>query len=175
MIAVRVLGIVALATFATQVLGEDDFPIVGTYTENTPCTGDGPNAARVTITAHEINSAFGLCAILSRQREGPAFAVRVQCKSPDGTQTAARLLSEGEARPLHFLRQLPANASEGIPAVRRPEAMTAASATGTDLIMSLTTSLVRLRKVLRQHVRAPGPGPPNVPGALITLRRDALG
>ena len=86
MIAVRVLGIVALATFATQVLGEDDFPIVGTYTENTPCTGDGPNAARVTITAHEIDFAFGLCAILSRQREGPAFAVRVQCKSPDGTQ-----------------------------------------------------------------------------------------
>ena len=37
MIAARVLGIVALATFATQVLGEDDFPIVGTYTENTPC------------------------------------------------------------------------------------------------------------------------------------------
>ena len=69
-------------------------------------------------------------------------------------RSAARLLSEGEARPLHFLRQLPANASEGILAIRRPEAMTAASATGTDL-------------------RAPGP--PNVPGALITLRRDALG
>ncbi len=86
MIAVRVLGIVALATFATQVVGEDDFPIVGTYTENTPCTTDGPNAARVTITAREIDSAFGLCAILSRQREGPAFAVRVQCKSADGTQ-----------------------------------------------------------------------------------------
>jgi hypothetical protein len=31
-IAARVLGIVALATFATQALGEDDFPIVGTYT-----------------------------------------------------------------------------------------------------------------------------------------------
>ena len=174
MIAVRVLGIVALRLRDTGGWRRH-FPIVGTYTENTPCTGDGPNAARVTITAHEINSAFGLCAILSKQREGPAFAVRVQCKSADGTQTAARLLSEGEARPLHFLRQLPANASEGIPAVRRPEAMTAASATGTDLIMSLTTSLVRLRKVLRQHVRAPGPGPPNVPGALITLRRDALG
>ena len=89
-IAARVLGIVALATFATQVLGEDDFPIVGTYTENTPCTGDGPNAARVTITAHEINSAFGLCAILSRKREGPTFAVRVQCKSPDGNSDAGR-------------------------------------------------------------------------------------
>ena len=31
-IAARVLGIVAFATFATQALGEDDFPIVGTYT-----------------------------------------------------------------------------------------------------------------------------------------------
>ena len=89
-------------------------------------------------------------------------------------RSAARLRSEVEARPLHSLRQLPANASEGIPdAVRRPEAMTAASATGTNLITSPTTSLVRLRKGPRQHVRAPGP--PNVPGALITLSRDALG
>ena len=70
MIAARVLGIVALATFATQVLGEDDFPIVGTYTENTPCTGDGSDVSRVTITAHEIDSVFGLCTILSRKREG---------------------------------------------------------------------------------------------------------
>src|SRR4051794_27946196 len=85
-IAARVLGIVALATFATQALGEDGFPIVGTYTENLPCTGGRSDVSRVTITAHEIDSAFGLCAILSRQREGPAFAVRVQCKSPDGTQ-----------------------------------------------------------------------------------------
>ena len=38
-------------------------------------------------------------------------------------RSAARLLSEGEARPLHFLRQLPANASEGILAIRRPEAI----------------------------------------------------
>src|SRR3954463_5120838 len=93
MIAARVLGIVALATFATQVLGEDDFPIVGTYTENTPCTGDRPNAARVTITAHEIDSAFGLCTILSRQREDPAFAVRLQCKNPDGNQMLGDLTS----------------------------------------------------------------------------------
>jgi hypothetical protein len=84
--AITVLGIVAFATFATPMLGEDDFPIVGTYTENTPCTVDGPDVSRVTITAHDINSVFGLCTILSRQREGPTFAVRVQCKSPDGTQ-----------------------------------------------------------------------------------------
>ena len=79
-------GHCSVSNVRNQALGEDDFPIVGTYTENTPCTGGGSDVSRVTITAHEINSAFGLCAILSRQREGPAFAVRVQCKSPDGTQ-----------------------------------------------------------------------------------------
>ena len=89
-IAARVLGIVALATFATQVLGEDDFPIVGTYTENTPCTGDGSDVSRVTITAHDINSAFGLCTILSRKREGATFAVHVECKGPNGNSDAGR-------------------------------------------------------------------------------------
>jgi hypothetical protein len=84
--AARVMGIVALATFATQVLGEDDFPIVGTYTENTPCTNGGADVARVTITPHDIDSAFGLCTILSRKREGDTFAVRLQCKGPNGNQ-----------------------------------------------------------------------------------------
>ena len=85
-IAVRVLGIVALATLATRVLGEDDFPIVGTYTENTPCTGDGSDVSRVTITAHDINSVFGFCTILSRKREGATFAVHLECKGPNGNQ-----------------------------------------------------------------------------------------
>ena len=80
----RVLGIVALATFPTQVLGEDDFPIVGTYTENMPCTGDGSDVSRVTITARDIDSAFGLCTILSRKREGATFAVHLECKGPNG-------------------------------------------------------------------------------------------
>ena len=77
-IAAKVLGVVAVATFATvatQVLGADDFPIVGTYTENTPCTGDRSDESRVTITAHDIDSVFGLCTILSRKREGATFAV----------------------------------------------------------------------------------------------------
>jgi hypothetical protein len=84
--AARVLGIVALATFATQVLGDEDFPIVGTYTENTPCTGDGSDVSRVTITAHDIESVFGLCTILSRKREGATFAVHLECKGPNGNQ-----------------------------------------------------------------------------------------
>jgi hypothetical protein len=33
-VSARMLGVVALATFASPVLGADDFPLVGTYTEN---------------------------------------------------------------------------------------------------------------------------------------------
>jgi hypothetical protein len=80
------ITLVALVMFATQTLGEDDFSIVGTYTENTPCTGGGSNVSRVTITAHAIDSAFGLCTILSRKREGATFAVHLECKGPNGNQ-----------------------------------------------------------------------------------------
>ena len=66
--------------------GDDDFPIVGTYTENTPCTGDGTDVSRVTITAHDIDSVFGLGTILSRKREGATFAVHLECKGPNGNQ-----------------------------------------------------------------------------------------
>ena len=85
-IAARVLGSVALATFATQALGEDDLPIVGTYTENTPYTGDGSDASRVTITVHDINSVWALHYPLSRKREGATFAVHLECKGPNGNQ-----------------------------------------------------------------------------------------
>jgi hypothetical protein len=83
-----VLSIVALVTLATPVLGEDDFPLVGTYTENQACKGDGSDSgvSRVKITMRDIDSVFGLCTILSRKREGATFAVHVECKGPGGSQ-----------------------------------------------------------------------------------------
>ena len=86
--AATALGIVALAMLATPVLGEDDFPLVGTYTENQVCKGDGSDSgvSRVKITGRDIDSVFGLCTILSRKREGATFAVHVECKGPGGSQ-----------------------------------------------------------------------------------------
>ena len=82
------LGIVALATLATPVLGEDDFPLVGTYTENQACKGDSSDGdvSRVKITPRDIDSVFGLCTILSKKRQGNTFAVHVECKGPGGSQ-----------------------------------------------------------------------------------------
>ncbi len=86
--AATALSIVALAMFATPTLGEDDFPLVGTYTENQVCKGDGSDSgvSRVKITGRDIDSVFGLCTILSRKREGATFAVHVECKGPGGSQ-----------------------------------------------------------------------------------------
>jgi hypothetical protein len=84
------LSMVALAMLGTTpaVLGEDDFPLVGTYTENQACKGDTTDAgvSRVKITVRDIDSVFGLCAILDKKRDGNTFAVHVECKGPGGSQ-----------------------------------------------------------------------------------------
>jgi hypothetical protein len=87
-LAGRLLSIVVLAVLASQVQAEDDFPIVGTYTENQACKPDGsdPGVSRVKITRRDIDSVFGLCTILSRKRQGATYVVHVECKSPSGSQ-----------------------------------------------------------------------------------------
>lgn len=87
-VAAKVLTIVALLSLATPVHAEDDFPIVGTYTENQACKADGADAgvSRVKITSRDIDSVFGLCTILSKKREGATYMVHVECKGPGGSQ-----------------------------------------------------------------------------------------
>ena len=87
-LAGKLLSIVVLAMLASQVQAEDDFPIVGTYTENQVCKPDGsdPGVSRVKITPRDIDSVFGLCTILNKKREGTTFVVHVECKGPGGSQ-----------------------------------------------------------------------------------------
>jgi hypothetical protein len=87
-VAAKVLTIVALLSLATPVHAEDDFPIVGTYTENQTCKVDGadPGVSRVKITSRDIDSVFGLCTILNKKREGATYMVHVECKGPGGSQ-----------------------------------------------------------------------------------------
>jgi hypothetical protein len=87
-VVARVLSLVALAALATPVHAGDDFPLVGTYTENQACKADGsdPGVSRVKITLRDIDSVFGLCTILSKKREGATFVVHVECKGPGDSQ-----------------------------------------------------------------------------------------
>jgi hypothetical protein len=67
---------------------EDGFPIVGTYTRDIACKGDGSDRPdlRVRITRDQIESQMGVCRILSRKREGKAYMAHVECKIPGADQ-----------------------------------------------------------------------------------------
>jgi hypothetical protein len=81
-----VLVILAVAAAAvTPVHAQDDFPITGTYTENTACAGAAASVVRVKITPRDIDSPIlGLCSILGKKRDGNKISVHVECKGPGG-------------------------------------------------------------------------------------------
>ena len=67
---------------SSPALGEDDLPIVGTYTKDASCKGDvvRRDDLRVKITSKEIASNMGVCSILHRKRDGKKIAMQVECK-----------------------------------------------------------------------------------------------
>jgi hypothetical protein len=84
-VSARVLTVLALALPGGAAVGDDDFPIVGTYTENKACAGADASVLRVKITANDIDSpVLGLCAIREKKRDGRKFSVHVECKGPGG-------------------------------------------------------------------------------------------
>ena len=64
----------------------DDFPLVGNYTQNVACKGDGSDqaTAKVTISPQEIISNVGVCTILDRKSNGPSISAHVECKFAGG-------------------------------------------------------------------------------------------
>ena len=64
--------------------GDDDFPIVGTYTKDEVCKGDAARRADilVKITRQNIESSLASCTILNKRRDGRAFQLHLECKMP---------------------------------------------------------------------------------------------
>jgi hypothetical protein len=63
-----------------------DFPLAGSYTQNTPCKGDGsdPSERQVKISPQKIYSKAGICTFLNIKREGSAIEAQVECHFPNG-------------------------------------------------------------------------------------------
>jgi hypothetical protein len=76
---------IALAGMAAP-SAADDFPLVGNYTQNVACKGDGsdPAAVVVKISPQMIVSNLGTCNILDTTHDGNTFAVHVECKFASG-------------------------------------------------------------------------------------------
>jgi hypothetical protein len=79
-VSVAVMGVLFGAAFA------DDFPLVGNYTQNVACKGDGSDQAiaKVTISPQEIISNVGVCTILDKKTNGPSISAHVECKFAGG-------------------------------------------------------------------------------------------
>jgi hypothetical protein len=68
--------------FANPAAAEDDFPIVGSYTRDIACNGNGSDRPDllVRIGREQIESHMGVCRILNRKRADNVFHVHVECR-----------------------------------------------------------------------------------------------
>jgi hypothetical protein len=75
---------IAILLATASGLAEEDFPIVGTYTRDRTCKGNGADRPDlvVHITREQIESQMGVCRILDRRREDKAIIAHVACKVP---------------------------------------------------------------------------------------------
>jgi hypothetical protein len=76
----------AVITGTGAAFAQDDSALVGNYTQNVPCKGDGsdPVAVQVKISAKEIVSNVGACTILDLKQDGNTTNVHVECHFPAG-------------------------------------------------------------------------------------------
>ena len=83
-----IVGSVSLAMggIAFGVALADDFPLVGNYTQNVACKGDGSDqaSAKVTISPQEIISNVGVCTILDKKSNGLGISAHVECRFAGG-------------------------------------------------------------------------------------------
>jgi hypothetical protein len=82
------IGGVTIALTAAASAGPlaDDFWLLGNYTQNKPCKGDGSDAAelKVKISTEEINSKVGICKFLDAKADGNRINTHVECQFPAG-------------------------------------------------------------------------------------------
>jgi hypothetical protein len=81
-VPIAALGALAVLSASAQA---EEFP-VGTFTQKVACKGDGsdPKSALVKITPEQIESSFGVCTIMDKQRDGNQIRVQTSCKSTKG-------------------------------------------------------------------------------------------
>jgi hypothetical protein len=76
----------AMADVASAGSLPDDFWLLGNYTQNVPCRGDGsdPPEVKVKVTTQEIDSKIGVCTFLDAKAEGKSIKAHVECQFPAG-------------------------------------------------------------------------------------------
>ncbi len=84
-----IIGCITLALAANANAAaslSDDFWLLGNFTQNVPCKGDGsdPAEAKVQISAQQIESKIGVCTFLDTKEDTKSIKLHVECQFPAG-------------------------------------------------------------------------------------------
>jgi hypothetical protein len=76
----------ALTVSASAAPLSDGFWLLGNFTQNVPCKGDGTDPAelKVKVTPTEVDSKVGVCTFLDATEEGNSLKAHVECQFPAG-------------------------------------------------------------------------------------------
>jgi hypothetical protein len=82
------IGGVMLAVTATATAAplSDHFWLLGNFTQNVPCKGDGtdPPELKVKVTTTEIDSKVGVCTFIDAKEDSNSLQAHVECQFPAG-------------------------------------------------------------------------------------------
>jgi hypothetical protein len=81
-----VVGAGVVSARATADPLASDFWLIGNYTQNVPCKGDGtdPEELKVKVTTEQIDSKVGVCKFLDAKPDGMGVNTHVECQFPAG-------------------------------------------------------------------------------------------
>ncbi len=76
----------ALTAGASAAPLSENFWLLGNFTQNVPCKGDGSDSAevKVKVTASEIDSKVGACTFLDTKEDSKTLKAQVECQFPAG-------------------------------------------------------------------------------------------
>jgi hypothetical protein len=101
-IACLVFALTASANAATTL--SDSFWLLGNFTQNVPCKGDGsdPVEVKVTVSTTQIDSKLGICTFLDAKEDGKTLKAQVDCQLPSGPYMGEIVFTQKSANVIDF-------------------------------------------------------------------------
>jgi len=101
-VACSIFALTARANAATSL--SEDFWLLGNFTQNVPCKGDGsdPVEVKVTVSATQIDSKLGVCTFLDAKEDGKTLKAHVDCQLPSGPYMGEIIFTQKSANVIDF-------------------------------------------------------------------------
>ncbi len=93
LLIVSLIAGLGAARAAGQDAAADEAKLLGTYTQNVPCKGDGSDDGKklVKIAPNEVTSNFGPCTMSDKQWSGDTLKANATCRAKSGSSVDIQL------------------------------------------------------------------------------------